>query len=223
VLHHFNTSGGDGNYPEGGVVEGGDGRLYGTTSYGGGFDSGVLFRIGKDGSGYSILHQFNSANNGAYYPVGDLLEGPGGTLFGVTYFGGSDDSGAVYMIDHNGDGFTVLHSFLDSQRAGQNPDATLIRGLNGGIYGTAPFGGGHGCGSIFRVAPITLTFAKEASGYRVRISGTAGQRYAIERTGPLQSGWSEMGNAENLTGTAEYLDASGESEQRFYRCRLLFP
>src|SRR5204862_1979438 len=93
VLHHFNTSGGDGNYPEGGVIEASDGRLYGTTSFGGEFDSGVLFRIDRDGAGYSILHQFNSATNDAYYPVGDLLEGPGGTLFGVTYFGGSGDSG----------------------------------------------------------------------------------------------------------------------------------
>ncbi|PYM12949.1 MAG: hypothetical protein DME18_10145, partial [Verrucomicrobia bacterium] len=181
VLHHFDTSGGDGNYPEGGVIEAGDGKLYGTTSYGGSFDSGVLFRIDKDGTGYSILHQFNSATNDAYYPVGDLHEGPGGTLFGVTYFGGADDSGTLYVINRDGSGFAILHSFLDSQRAGQNPDATLIRGADGGLYGTAVSGGRYGCGSIFRIAPITLTIAKEISGFRVRITGTVGQRYAIER------------------------------------------
>jgi len=162
-------------------VEGSDGKLYGTTSYGGDFDSGILFRIEKDGTGYSILHQFNSATNDAYYPVGDLYEGPGGTLFGVTYFGGIDDSGTIYMIKRDGGGFTILHSFLDSQRAGQNPNATLVRGPDGGIYGTAVFGGTFGCGSIFRIAPIKLTVVKEISGYRVRITGTIGQRYAIER------------------------------------------
>lgn len=223
VLHHFNTSGGDGNYPEGGVIEAGDGRLYGTTSYGGDFDYGILFRINKDGSGYSILHQFNSATKDAYYPVGDLYEGPGGTLFGVTYFGGADGSGTIYMINRNGGGFAILHSFLDSQRAGQNPNATLIRGPDGGMYGTAVFGGIYGCGSIFRIAPITLTVAKEISGYRVRINGTRGQSYSIERAGTLPSGWLEIGNAENLTGAAEFLDTSGDSGQKFYRCRLLLP
>ena len=222
VLHHFDTSG-DGNYPEGGVIEASDGRLYGTTSYGGAFDSGVLFRIDKNGSGYSILHQFNSATNDAYYPLGDLHEGPGGMLFGVTYFGGSDDSGTVYIIDRDGGGFVILHSFLDSQRAGQNPNATLIRGPDGGLYGTAVYGATYGCGSIFRIAPITLTIVKEISGYRVRITGTMGQRYAIERTGALPSGWMEIGNAENMTGTAEFLDTSGDNVQKFYRCRLTLP
>ena len=223
VLHHFNTSGGDGNYPEGGVIEAGDGRLYGTTSYGGAFDSGVLFRIERDGTAYSILHQFNSATNDAYYPVGDLHEGPGGTLFGVTYFGGPDDSGTVYMIRRDGGGFAVLHSFLASSRAGQNPDATLVRGADGGLYGTAISGGLYGCGSIFRIAAIRLTIAKDVSGYRLRITGTTGQRYAVERSSALPSDWLEIGNVENTAGTAEFLDTSADSGPRFYRCRLPLP
>ncbi len=223
VLHHFNTSGGDGNYPEGGVIQGSDGKLYGTTSYGGDFDSGVFFRIDKDGTGYSILHQFNSATNDAYYPVGDLHEGPGGTLFGVTYFGGFDDSGTIYMIKHDGAGFAILHSFLDSQRAGENPNATLVRGPDGGLYGTAVFGGAYGCGSIFRIAPIKLTIVKEISGYRVRIAGAVGQRYAIDSAGAALTGWLEIGTAENLTGVAEFIDSSAVGDQEFYRCRLLLP
>ena len=155
--------------------------------------------------------------------MGDLHEGPGGTLFGATYFGGADDSGTLYVINRDGSGFAILHSFLDSQRAGQNPDATLIRGPDGGLYGTAVFGGRYGCGSIFRIAPITLTVAKEISGYRVRITGTVGQRYAIERAVNSLSGWLEIGNADNATGVAEFLDASGDTGQKFYRCRLLLP
>jgi uncharacterized repeat protein (TIGR03803 family) len=223
VLHHFNTIGGDGNYPEGGVIEASDGKLYGTTSSGGAFDSGVLFRIDKDGASYSILHQFNSATNGAYYPVGDLHEAPGGTLLGVTYFGGPDDGGTIYMINRDGGGFAILHSFLDSQRAGQNPNATLIRGADGGLYGTAVFGGAYGCGSIFRVAPITVTIAKESSGYRVRLAGRVGQRYTIERTAALPSGWMDIGSVDNSTGTADFLDTSGDSGQTLYRCRLTLP
>jgi hypothetical protein len=141
----------------------------------------------------------------------------------VTYFGGPDEGGAIYMIDRDGGSFAILHSFLDSQRAGQNPNAALIRGVNGGTYGTAVSGGRYGCGSIFRIAPITLTIAKEISGHRVRITGTVGQRYAIERTSALPTGWMEISSVENVTGTAEFLDTSGDSGQKFYRCRLPLP
>jgi uncharacterized repeat protein (TIGR03803 family) len=223
ALHHFDASGPDGKWPEGGVIEASDGKLYGTTSAGGNFDSGALFRINKDGTGYSILHHFNSPNHDAYYPVGDLHEGPGGTLFGITYFGGSDDSGAIYMIDRSGAGFAIVHNFVDAQRVGVNPNATLIRGSDGGIYGSAVYGGTYGCGSIFRLVPISLSVANETSGYRIRITGKAGQRYAIDRASADLSAWLEIGQAQNQNGIAEFLDPSNADNQQFYRCRLNLP
>ncbi|HUS35878.1 MAG TPA: choice-of-anchor tandem repeat GloVer-containing protein [Verrucomicrobiae bacterium] len=223
ILHHFSDTGTDGRYPEGGVIEASDGKLYGTTSAGGEFDWGMLFRVNKDGTGYTILHHFNSANAAAYYPVANLHEGPGGTLFGITYFGGSDDSGTIYMFNPAGGGVTILQSFIDADRVGVNPNATLIRGPDGGMYSVAPFGGEYGCGSLFRIAPIGATIAKEAAGYRMRITGKIGQLYAIERAETVPSTWLEIGQAENLTGVAEFLDPSNSNVQRFYRSRLLLP
>jgi uncharacterized repeat protein (TIGR03803 family) len=221
VLHHFSDTGTDGKWPEGGVIEASDGKIYGTTSAGGNFDSGALFRINKDGTGYTILHHFNTPNNASYYPVGDLHEGPGGTLFGVTYFGGADDSGTIYMVNRATGAVTILHSFMDAQRVGVNPNATLIRGHDGGIYGAALFGGQFGCGSVFRIAPIALTVARETAGFRMRIAGTTGQRYAIERADTPLSSWLEIGQAQNVTGVAEFLDSSAGPGQQFYRSRLL--
>jgi uncharacterized repeat protein (TIGR03803 family) len=223
ILHAFTTTGADGKYPEGGVIEASDGRLYGTTSAGGNFDWGTLFRINKDGSGYTILHHFNTADRAAYYPVANLHEGPGGTLFGVTYFGGSDESGTIYTFNPAGGGVNILHNFVDAQLAGANPNGTLVRGPDGGIYGTTVYLGQYGCGSIFRIAPITATVAKEATGYRMRITGKIGQRYAIERAETVPSTWVEIGQAENLTGIADFLDPSDSNTQRFYRSRLLLP
>jgi uncharacterized repeat protein (TIGR03803 family) len=223
ILHAFTTTGTDGKYPEGGVVEGSDGVLYGTTSSGGDFDWGALFKINKDGSGYTILHSFKAGNGAAYYPVANLHEGPGGTLFGVTYFGGSDESGTIYTFNPAGGGVTILHSFVDAQLAGGNPNATLIRGPDGGIYGTAVFLGQYGCGSIFRIAPITATVTKEAAGYRMRITGKTGQRYAIERADDIPSTWQEIGQGDNVNGVAEFLDPAPGNLQRFYRSRLILP
>ena len=223
VLHQFSDTGTDGRWPEGGVIEASDGILYGTTSAGGNFDWGALFRINKDGSDYRILHHFNTVNNGAYYPVGDFLEGPGGTLFGVTYFGGADDSGTIYMVNRGSGAVTVLHSFIDAQRVGVNPNASLIRGRDGGIYGAAVFGGQYDFGTIFRIAPISLSVAKETSGYRTRVTGKIGQRYAIERVDKALSSWMEIGQAENVNGVAEFLDTSGGPDQQYYRSRLILP
>jgi len=162
-----------------GVIEGSDGKLYGTTSYGGDFDSGILFRIEKDGTGYSILHQFNSATNDAYYPVGDLYEGPGGTLFGVTYFGGIDDSGTIYMIKRRRRGLYHPAQFPRLAARGSKPQCNTGSRTGRRHIWHRGFRWPFGCGSIFRIAPIKLTVVKEISGYRVRIAGTVGQRLRL--------------------------------------------
>jgi uncharacterized repeat protein (TIGR03803 family) len=47
VLHNFNPSGGDGSYPEGGLVFDRSGtHLFGTTYYGGSsYNAGVVFEV----------------------------------------------------------------------------------------------------------------------------------------------------------------------------------
>src|SRR5262249_42726231 len=85
VLHHFSTNGFDGQQPYAGLVEGIDGALYGVTSAGGtnvsGF-YGTIFRLNKDGSGYSVLWRFGSPQDSAYFPVATLLKANDGTFYG---------------------------------------------------------------------------------------------------------------------------------------------
>ena len=53
VLHHFTPATG-GTAPVARVIEGVDGRLYGTTSTGGAKGRGVVYRLERDGSGYQV-------------------------------------------------------------------------------------------------------------------------------------------------------------------------
>src|SRR5262249_6616571 len=55
VLHAFSFSATDGRQPNGVLLEGADGALYGTTMYGGIADQGTVFRIDKDGIDFSVL------------------------------------------------------------------------------------------------------------------------------------------------------------------------
>ena len=52
VLKSF--TGADGAQPQSGLVEGSNGTLYGTTPIGGSNGLGTVFKLSKDGSGYSV-------------------------------------------------------------------------------------------------------------------------------------------------------------------------
>jgi uncharacterized repeat protein (TIGR03803 family) len=87
--------------------------------------------------------------------VGDLLN-VGGTLFGVTYSGGSTTAcsgygcGTVFSVTPKG-AETVVYAFQGGND-GLNPNAGLTN-VNGAIYGTTASGGTNYNGTVFSVAP----------------------------------------------------------------------
>src|SRR5439155_815833 len=76
IMHNFSSYDGDG--PMAKLLEGTDGALYGTTS-GGGYsypnNVGTVFRLNKDGSGFSILHFFTSSSGEGRNPRAALVQG----------------------------------------------------------------------------------------------------------------------------------------------------
>jgi uncharacterized repeat protein (TIGR03803 family) len=87
------------------------------------------------------------------YPCAQLTWGTDGTLCGTTYGGGESGSGAVFKLNADGTGYTVLHSFAASGREGAYPGASLVEGWDGALYGTTASGGGGGYGPVFRLNP----------------------------------------------------------------------
>ena len=146
TLHEF--SGPDGAYAvEASLREGADGALYGVTAYGGGWDQGVLYRLGRDGSGFALLHEFEPATGTV--PRGGLLEGRGGILYGTAAAGGAFRRGVVYRVGRDGSGFATLHEFEGPD--GAAPSTALVRGPGGTLYGTTVGGGAHDLGVVFRL------------------------------------------------------------------------
>jgi len=136
VLHSFGTTGGDGTNVWTGVVLSG-GTLYGTTERGGTYGWGTVFRIGTNGSDYTILRHFAAGSDSAI-PRGDLLIS-GTTLYGTTWWGGTSEGGTVFKINTDGSGYAVLKTF-DDPSGGTRPEAGLaISGTT--LYGTTSSGG----------------------------------------------------------------------------------
>jgi uncharacterized repeat protein (TIGR03803 family) len=141
--HSFTNS--DGEAPRGGLAQGSDGNLYGTTAAGGFFHLGTVFRITPSGV-LTTIRSF-SLSSGGFDPEGDLIEADDGYFYGTTAGGGAP-AGGVFRITTNG---------VFSQLVGANqPSAGVIQGSDGNLYGTTQFGGTStncigGCGTVFKV------------------------------------------------------------------------
>jgi hypothetical protein len=68
-------------------MEGSDGFLYRTT--GGGFETrGAVFKLAKDGSGFTTLRSFQCGTDGCS-PQAAVMEASDGFLYGTTLVGGA--------------------------------------------------------------------------------------------------------------------------------------
>lgn len=141
----------DGGLPESGVIISGD-TLYGTTTYGGESNEGVVFKVKTNGMDYTDLHVFAGGTDGSF-PYSVLVLS-GNTLYGTTH-GDASDNGTVFAINTDGGGFTNLHTFSLLSASGTNIDGTSsFAGLimaNGILYGTAFAGGATGDGVVFAI------------------------------------------------------------------------
>jgi uncharacterized repeat protein (TIGR03803 family) len=145
VLYSF-TGGADGGYPYSGVIRDAAGNLYGTTTYGGGADLGVVYKV--DASGHeTVLHSFTGAADGGHPNAGLILDAKG-NLYGTAVNSGAEYGGVVFRMDPMGNE-TVLHSF--SGEDGVEPYAGLIGDGAGNLYGTTFYGGTTGNGVVYKL------------------------------------------------------------------------
>jgi uncharacterized repeat protein (TIGR03803 family) len=137
-------------YPNG-LVQGSDGYLYGTTAYGGTNGAGTVFQISTNGA-LTNLYSFTGTNDGAY-PSAGLVQGSDGSFYGTTQGGGTNRAGTVFHISANG-AFASLYSFSGTND-GAYPEAALVQGSDGTLYGTTfgtpYYGGSSGNGTVFAV------------------------------------------------------------------------
>ncbi len=101
---------------------------------------------------YQVIRSFRGDPDGAQ-PMGAVVIGKDGALYGTTELGGTSKTGTVFKlapVTATSWKETVLHSFTGPPD-GLYPQATLAFG-EGGLYGTTR-GGGTGGGTIFEMAP----------------------------------------------------------------------
>jgi uncharacterized repeat protein (TIGR03803 family) len=147
-LFSFGPTAQTGDYPNL-LIEASDGKLYGTTDYGGTNNAGTLFKISRDGSDFRILHHFEAGSGGSSPHPSSLVEGAiNGALYGTTEFGGTNEAGTVFRLNKDGSGYAVIKTFSGSSEVAfaANPNS-LINGNDGMLYGTTR----GGLGTVFKL------------------------------------------------------------------------
>ncbi len=160
VLYRFR--GKNGSKPYAGLIFDNKGALYGTTSEGGAYGKGTVFRLTPSGSGYteSFLYSFTGYSDG-WAPQAGLIFDKEGALYGTTTFGGSNKGGTVFKLVPSGSNYTerVLYAFCTKSNCtdGRAPLAGLVFGKDGALYGTTALGGTFGsisgAGTVFKLTP----------------------------------------------------------------------
>ena len=148
----------DGEYPVTPLIQAASGLLYGTTAWGGTSNDGTAFRITEKGK-FTTLHSFDGAD-GRLLEAG-LVQATNKKFYGTAVYGGANGEGTVFEMTAAGK-VTPLYSFCSQTNCadGETPQAGLVQGANGDLYGTTALGGvnvseqfcsGTTCGTIFEI------------------------------------------------------------------------
>jgi uncharacterized repeat protein (TIGR03803 family) len=209
-------AGTNGSVPAGGLVQGTDGNLYGTTQWGGttynggvASGGGTVFGITTNGI-LTTLYSFTGGNDGRA-PQASLIQAKDGYLYGTA-------SGAIFQMTTRG--------FIIPLAPAGSPFPGLIQGKDGCLYGMTSEDGVKGDGTIFRISPAPPVFKsviQSSRKFTFNWSSMAGQNYQMQYATNLNSGkWANLGSAITATNTSVTAsDIAPPDPERFYRVRLL--
>jgi uncharacterized repeat protein (TIGR03803 family) len=165
AIYNFCAEGGGcattGGYPEGGVVLGFDGNLWGTTLNGGKDAAGTVFKVTPEGVLTLVYSFLNGEDDSA--PYFSVLQGQDGNMYGVSEAQYNTQYGSFFKLTTKG--VITPHPF--DYTNGDAPNLPVL-GTDGNFYGTTDFGGDPTCkcGVIYKAtAAGKITVLHEFTGF----------------------------------------------------------
>ena len=154
-----------GSEPQAGLVSDGAGNLWGTTSDGGLYGCGTVFKVKVATGAITMALDFDRATNSTdntrgSAPRAGLVSGGGGYLWGTTRDGGTGGYGTVFKVNVTTGAIKTVLDFDFSNDSSNNargawPDAVLVSDGTGNLWGTTAWGGTSDNGTVFKVETAT--------------------------------------------------------------------
>jgi uncharacterized repeat protein (TIGR03803 family) len=171
----------------GNLVQGKDGKLYGTTEVCSG-SQGTVFKFATTASKPTTLYVFCTPQGdplclyGAK-PYGGLTQASNGIFYGTTYYGGGGgNNGTIFKITSAGK-LNSVYDFLGTPD-GSGPHAAPMIGKDGNLYGTTSIGGANNLGTVYEMTTtgddevsVSFTGANGEIPYSTLVQGTNGNIY----------------------------------------------
>jgi uncharacterized repeat protein (TIGR03803 family) len=175
--------------PQGSLIQASDGNLYGTTTAGGAYYNGTVFKVSLSGT-FTLLASFGA--NPCQIFNSALIQGSDGNFYGTTT-GGANCDGMIYRMTPAG-AMTTLYTF--SGPDGALPGAALVQAANGTFYGTTFQGGANNAGVVFSLTAsgafttlVNFNGTNGASPSAALVIGTDGNLYGTTSAGgPANAG-----------------------------------
>ena len=169
IVFNFSNSS-FGNAAKSYLIQASNGRIYGSTQYGGAGGYGCIFEFDPLLNTVVDVYDFDSGTTGTgRAAVGGLIESSAnGKLYGLTSEGGTAGKGVIYEFDPVSYTYVKKHDFS----YGKQPMERMVEAVNGKMYGMTLLGGFSNYGTLFEYDPITSIFV-----HKYEYSGTANGAY----------------------------------------------
>jgi uncharacterized repeat protein (TIGR03803 family) len=195
----------------GGLVQGTDGKFYGTTPLGGTAGTicnagnqtcGTVFKITSAGA-LTTLHSFSGTDGSL---PNQLIQATDGNFYGTAQQGGANSAGTVFKITPAG-ALTTLYSFCAQANCtdGGGPIGALVQAGDGNFYGTTFTGG-----TVFKITPtgkLTTLATVGGNPSGTLVQGTDGNFYGTTSHGGTIFKITPTGKVTTLASDCCYLYA----------------
>lgn len=154
--------------PRSALMQARNGKLYGTTQFGGSNNEGVLYSFDPAANIYTKLHDFSFLLGSN--PANGLIEASNGLFYGMTTRGGNGmihnhiiGFGVIYSFDPVANTYTKLFDL--GSFVGAYPVGNFVQAADGRLYGMSTSGGSGGIGEptygvVFAWDPAKNTYAR---------------------------------------------------------------
>ncbi len=212
VVHEFSAEA-DGGFPVAAPIQGSDGNLYGTTSFGN-VDDGTVYKYNPSAETFATLFSFSQDGSHGAQIEAPLIQASDGNLYGTTEVGGTNNCGTIFELSISG---ALLYTYsFPCGAEGEYPYTPLIQASDGNFYGTTFYGGNitssgeckTGCGTIFKMSNGVVSTLYSFSGYpndganadSGLTEGTDGNLYGITTSGGAHA----LGTIYQIASSGQY-------------------